>query len=131
MMPMWAGRLYHHCAPFQVTSGYGLFRRMTGVGQYTQPPSGGTEFSSAWAPLPVSVVARPEIELEGYDENEEVWRAIPFAYKPGDVYGTLPQVAPHQPRLDWQMWFAALGSYQVNPLYPIASVETHNLSKKF
>lgn len=23
--------------------------------------------------------------------------------------------APHQPRLDWQMWFAALGSYQNNP----------------
>ena len=21
-------------------------------------------------------------------------------------------VAPHQPRLDWQMWFAALGTYQ-------------------
>ena len=24
-------------------------------------------------------------------------------------------VAPHQPRLDWQMWFAALGSYHENP----------------
>lgn len=24
-------------------------------------------------------------------------------------------LAPHQPRLDWQMWFAALGSYQHNP----------------
>lgn len=24
-------------------------------------------------------------------------------------------IAPHQPRLDWQMWFAALGSYQSNP----------------
>ena len=23
--------------------------------------------------------------------------------------------APHQPRLDWQMWFAALGNYQHNP----------------
>jgi len=23
--------------------------------------------------------------------------------------------APHQPRLDWQMWFAALGSYQRDP----------------
>ena len=23
--------------------------------------------------------------------------------------------APHQPRLDWQMWFAALGSYEHNP----------------
>src|SRR2546422_7541910 len=24
-------------------------------------------------------------------------------------------VAPHQPRLDWQMWFAALGQHQNNP----------------
>ena len=24
-------------------------------------------------------------------------------------------IVPHQPRLDWQMWFAALGSYQHNP----------------
>jgi len=24
-------------------------------------------------------------------------------------------VAPHQPRLDWQMWFAALGDYRHNP----------------
>ncbi len=24
-------------------------------------------------------------------------------------------VAPHQPRLDWQLWFAALGGYQENP----------------
>jgi hypothetical protein len=23
--------------------------------------------------------------------------------------------APHQPRLDWQAWFAALGTYQHNP----------------
>ena len=23
--------------------------------------------------------------------------------------------APHQPRLDWQMWFAALGNYHQNP----------------
>ena len=26
-------------------------------------------------------------------------------------------LAPHQPRLDWQMWFAALGTYQQNPWY--------------
>ena len=26
-------------------------------------------------------------------------------------------VAPHQPRLDWQMWFAALGNYQQNPWF--------------
>ena len=25
--------------------------------------------------------------------------------------------APHQPRLDWQIWFAALGSYEYNPWF--------------
>ena len=37
-----------------------------------------------------------------------------FRYKPGDVRRAPPVVAPHQPRLDWQMWFAALGTYQSN-----------------
>jgi hypothetical protein len=26
-------------------------------------------------------------------------------------------VAPYQPRLDWQMWFAALGTYRDNPWF--------------
>lgn len=34
-------------------------------------------------------------------------------YKPGDPARAPPWVAPHQPRLDWQMWFAALGSPEV------------------
>ena len=34
--------------------------------------------------------------------------------KSGDVHRAPPIVAPHQPRLDWQMWFAALGTYQSN-----------------
>jgi hypothetical protein len=35
-----------------------------------------------------------------------------FKYKAGDTLRPPPWVAPHQPRLDWQMWFAALGSYR-------------------
>ena len=34
-----------------------------------------------------------------------------FRYKAGDVRRRPPWVAPHQPRLDWQMWFAALGRF--------------------
>ena len=41
----------------------------------------------------------------------------PFLYKPGDVYASPTFVAPHQPRLDWQMWFAALGNYQGAPWF--------------
>ena len=40
-----------------------------------------------------------------------------FRYKPGDVHRRPPWVAPHQPRLDWQIWFAALGSPWSNPWF--------------
>ena len=43
------------------------------------------------------------------------WRPYEFKYKPGDVKRRPMFVEPHQPRLDWQMWFAALGGYQQNP----------------
>ena len=33
------------------------------------------------------------------------------------MYITIDISAPHQPRLDWQMWFAALGRYQNNPWF--------------
>lgn len=36
------------------------------------------------------------------------WLEIPFRYKPGSGWVSPRQAAPHQPRLDWQMWFAAL-----------------------
>jgi len=45
------------------------------------------------------------------------WRAYSFRYKPGDL-GRAPRwAAPYQPRLDWQMWFAALGNYRENPWF--------------
>ena len=37
-----------------------------------------------------------------------------FRYKPGDLMRAPRWVAPFQPRLDWQMWFAALGNYRQN-----------------
>ena len=43
------------------------------------------------------------------------WEEIEFLYKPGDPSAPLPFIAPHQPRLDWQMWFAALGDYNGAP----------------
>lgn len=53
---------------------------------------------------------RPEIIIEGsYDGR--VWREYNFKYKPDRLNEMPPFVAPHQPRLDWQMWFAAL-TYQ-------------------
>lgn len=38
-------------------------------------------------------------------------------YKPGNVSRLPPVVVPHQPRLDWQMWFAALGPHTHSPWF--------------
>uniref|UniRef100_A0A8C3QD16 Lipase maturation factor n=1 Tax=Geospiza parvula TaxID=87175 RepID=A0A8C3QD16_GEOPR len=42
---------------------------------------------------------------------------IEFMYKPGNVSAAPAVVAPHQPRLDWQLWFAALGPHQSSPWF--------------
>ncbi|HKP92959.1 MAG TPA: lipase maturation factor family protein [Chthoniobacterales bacterium] len=75
---------------FHVVSGYGLFRVMT--------------------------KSRPEIVIEGSSDGIE-WRPYEFYWKPGDLKRPPGWVAPHQPRLDWQMWFAALGTYRQNPWF--------------
>jgi hypothetical protein len=79
-----------HADTFHIISQYGLFANMT--------------------------TTRPEIILEGSDDGE-VWKPYEFEYKPGNVKRHLPWVAPYQPRLDWQMWFAALSSPQQNPWF--------------
>ena len=77
-------------SPFGVVNSYGLFATMT------------TE--------------RIEIEVQGSNDGEN-WQTYVFRYKPGDP-GRAPRwVAPHQPRLDWQMWFAALSNYHENPWF--------------
>lgn len=58
----------------------------------------------------IMTTERREIVLEG-SEDARVWKEYEFKYKPGDAKRPPLFVAPHQPRLDWQMWFAALGSY--------------------
>jgi len=55
----------------------------------------------------VMTTTRPEIIVEGSNDGA-AWAPYEFAYKAGDVRRRPPWVAPHQPRLDWQMWFAAL-----------------------
>jgi predicted DCC family thiol-disulfide oxidoreductase YuxK len=76
--------------PFRTFSTYGLFAVMT------------TE--------------RHEIIVEGSDDGLK-WLPYDFKYKPGDLNHPPGFVAPFQPRLDWQMWFAALGSYRDNPWF--------------
>jgi len=50
---------------------------------------------------------RPEIILEVSDDGA-FFLPLDFKYKPGDMKLAPSFIAPHQPRLDWQMWFAAL-----------------------
>ena len=70
-------------APFRSINGYGLFATMT--------------------------TDRPELVVEGSLDGE-TWRPYRFKWKPGDPARRPGFVAPHMPRLDWQMWFAAIGA---------------------
>jgi hypothetical protein len=56
----------------------------------------------------VMTTERPEILLEG-SEDGDTWTPYTFRWKSGDVERAPRFCAPHMPRLDWQMWFAALG----------------------
>jgi len=85
-------------------------------------PPGGREILRLVSPLrivnsyglfAVMTTERQEIVIEG-SQDGQTWLAYEFPYKPGDLHRAPPVVAPHQPRLDWQMWFAALGTYQEN-----------------
>jgi hypothetical protein len=77
-------------APFHLVNTYGLFAVMT--------------------------TARPEIIIEG-SRDGQIWLEYEFKYKPGDIRRPPVWVAPHQPRLDWQLWFAALGDYTSQPWF--------------
>jgi hypothetical protein len=57
---------------------------------------------------------RDEIVFEGTHEavldEATVWKAYEFPCKPGDPQRRPCVVSPFQPRLDWQIWFAAMAS---------------------
>jgi len=80
----------------------------------------------AWSPPPqfflvnhyglfaLMTTARPEITIQGSNDGT-TWESYRFKYKPGDLDRRPGFVAPHMPRLDWQMWFAALGRIENHP----------------
>lgn len=77
-------------APFGVVNTYGLFAVMT--------------------------TSRPEIVMEGSNDGQ-TWLEYGFRYKPDDLRRAPVWVQPYQPRLDWQMWFAALDNYRAEPWF--------------
>lgn len=54
--------------------------------------------------FPTMQVERHELIVQGsYDRQE--WKSYEFRYKPGDISRAPPFIVPHQPRLDWMIWF--------------------------
>ena len=64
----------------------------------------------------VMTTSRHEIVLEGSMDGTH-WLPYEFRWKPGDPARRPEFVAPHQPRLDWQMWFAALTDFRQQPWF--------------
>jgi lipase maturation factor 1 len=79
--------------PFRIANRYGLFAVMT-RGRY-------------------------EIEFQGSNDGE-TWVAYPFRYKPQDPSIAPGIYAPYQPRFEWNLWFASLGSWRDNLIVPSA-----------
>jgi hypothetical protein len=71
------------------------------------------EIVNTYGLFAIMTTSRTELVIEGSDDNGH-WQAYSFPDKPGDPRRGLPLVAPYQPRLDWQMWFAALGQPEGN-----------------
>jgi predicted DCC family thiol-disulfide oxidoreductase YuxK len=88
--PRLLGATFEQLEAFRIANPYGLFREMT--------------------------KDRCEIVIEGRSDGID-WQPYEFKWKPGDVMRAPGWCAPHQPRLDWQMWFAALRSYRQNPWF--------------
>ena len=59
----------------------------------------------------VMTTQRNEIELQGSLDGKN-WRSYEFLAKPQYQYAFPAWVQPYHPRLDWQMWFAALSQYE-------------------
>lgn len=77
--------------PFRIANQYGLFAVMT--------------------------PHRFEIEFQGSNDGQ-TWIAYPFRYKPQDVTEAPRIYAPYQPRFDWNLWFASLGTWSQYPIVP-------------
>lgn len=60
---------------------------------------------------------RYEIEFQGSDDGQN-WTAYSFRYKPQELNEPPGIYAPYQPRFDWNLWFASLGSWRQNGIVP-------------
>ena len=84
--PVAARAIIASVQPWHVVNNYGLFANLT--------------------------ESRPELIIEGSADGQ-TWQPYHFKHKPGALTIAPTFVQPHQPRLDWQMWFAALTAERV------------------
>lgn len=89
-LPISGFQMLTEIAPLRLVNSYGLFAVMS--------------------------TRRPEITIQGSNDGQ-TWTDYEFKYTPGDVSRAPRWVEPFQPRLDWQMWFAALGDYSSSPWF--------------
>jgi lipase maturation factor 1 len=68
---------------------------------------------------------RYEIEFQG-SRDGQTWTPYPFRNKPQDVHAPPRIYAPYQPRFDWNLWFASLGTWRQYPF--VLNVEERLLS---
>jgi hypothetical protein len=54
--------------------------------------------------FPTMQTERQELQIEGSNDGIE-WKSYGFKYKPGAVDKRPEFIVPHQPRLDWMIWF--------------------------
>ncbi|MEW8027980.1 MAG: lipase maturation factor family protein [Candidatus Thiodiazotropha sp.] len=54
--------------------------------------------------FPTMQTERHELVIQGSDDGH-TWRTYDFKYKPGDPTQAPGMIIPHQPRLDWMIWF--------------------------
>ena len=60
-------------------------------------------------------ITRERIEPEFQTRDGDRWRAHDLHYKPGDPLRPPPVVAPHQPRVDFLLWFYGLDFRRGSP----------------
>ncbi len=70
--------------------------------------------ANAFGFFAVMTRGRYEIEFQGSNDGK-TWVAYPFRYKPQELNQAPGIYAPYQPRFEWNLWFASLGSWRQNP----------------
>jgi hypothetical protein len=96
--------------------------RTFGLGAWPAPIESLAGWARAWRVssnyglFAIMTTTRDEIQIEGSDDGT-TWKPYAFRWKPGDMQRRPGFVAPYQPRLDWQMWFAALSSFESEPWF--------------